>query len=82
MANQDDTWDRMKTEDYENGTCWQRSDREPFRQFKDWYVVHVLVDTCADEHVCSPRDFEWIAIEPSRNPNLVSASGHNLKTQW
>ena len=29
--------------------------------------------------MCSPRDFEWIAIEPSRNRNLVSASGHKLK---
>ena len=29
--------------------------------------------------MCSARDFEWIAIEPSRNPNLVSASGHKLK---
>ena len=37
------------------------------------------MDNCADEHVCSPRDFEWIGIEPSRNPNLVSASGHKLK---
>ena len=27
----------------------------------------------------SPRDFEWIAIEPSRDPHLVSASGHKLK---
>ena len=35
--------------------------------------------TAADEHVCSPRDFEWIAIEPSRDPHLVSASGHKLK---
>ena len=37
------------------------------------------MDNCADEHVCSPRDFEWIAIEPSRNPNLVSARGHKQK---
>ena len=29
--------------------------------------------------VSSPRDFEWIASEPSRNPHLVSASGHKLK---
>ena len=29
--------------------------------------------------VCSPRDFEWIASEPSRNHHLVSASGHKLK---
>ena len=29
--------------------------------------------------MCAPRDFEWIAIEPSMNPHLVSASGHKLK---
>ena len=53
--------------------------REPFHQFKDWYTVRILVDNCADEHVCSPRDFEWIEIETSRNPNLAPASGHKLK---
>ena len=53
--------------------------RETFIQSKDWQIVRVLVDNCADEHVCSPRDFEWIAIEPSRDPHLVSASGHKLK---
>ena len=37
------------------------------------------MDNCADKHVFSPRDFEWIEIEPSRNPNLVSASGHKRK---
>ena len=41
--------------------------------------MHVLVDNSADEHVCSQRDFEWIAIEPSRNPHLVSATGQKLK---
>ena len=83
---QDDTWDRIvpvdedDDEEYEAGYVLAAvRHREPFHQSKDWYVVHVLVDNCADEHVCSPRDFEWIAIEPSRNPNLVSASGHNLK---
>ena len=29
--------------------------------------------------MCSPRDFEWIAIEPSRNASLISASGHRQK---
>ena len=29
--------------------------------------------------MCSPKDFEWIEIEPSKNPNLVSACGHMLK---
>ena len=53
--------------------------RETFTQSNDWHVVHVLVDNSAGEHVCSPRDFEWIAIEPSRNPHLVSASGNKLK---
>ena len=53
--------------------------RETFIQSKDWQIVRVLVDNCADEHVCSPRDFEWITIEPSRDPHLVSASGHKLK---
>ena len=28
-----------------------------------------------EEHVCSPQDFEWIEIKPSKNPNLVSACG-------
>ena len=47
--------------------------REPLHQSKDWYAIRILVDICADEHVCSPQDFEWIEIEPSENPNLVSA---------
>ena len=83
---QDDTWDRPvlldedQDEVYETGYVLAALRyREPFHQSKDWYIVHVLVDNCADEHVCSLRDFEWIAIEPSRSPNLVSASGHKLK---
>ena len=83
---QDDTWDRLVTMDededgeYETGYILAAiRHRETFKQYKDWKVVRVLVDNCADEHVCSPRDFEWIAIEPSRNPHLVSASGHKLK---
>ena len=66
-------------EDYETGYILAAiRHREPFHQSKEWYVVHVLVDSCVDEHVGSPRDFEWIALEPSRNPHLVSASGHKL----
>ena len=83
---QDDTWDRLVTMDededegYETGYILAAIRHgETFTQSKDWHVVHVLVDNCADEHVCSPRDFEWIAIELSRNPHLVSASGHKLK---
>ena len=79
---QDDTWDRPHPQnaDEEYGTGYVSARyREPLHQYKDWYVVRVLVDNCADEHVCSPRDFQWIEIEPSRNPNLVSASGHKLK---
>ena len=79
---QDDTWDRPVTMDedeeegYETGYILAAiRHRETFIQSKDWRVLH----SCADEHVCSPRDFEWIAIEPSRNPHLVSASGHKLK---
>ena len=53
--------------------------RKPPQQPKDWYAVRIWVDNCADEHVCSPQNFEWIEIKPSRNPNLVSASGHRLK---
>ena len=83
---QDDTWDRPapmdEDEDDEYETRYILAairHRETFIQSKDWHVVHVLVDNCADEHVCSPRDFEWIALEPSRNPHLISASGHKLK---
>ena len=83
---QDDTWDRRvpmdedEDDEFETGYILAAiRHRETFIQSKDWHVVHVLVDNCADEHVCSPRDFEWIAIEPSRNPHLVSASGHKLK---
>ena len=61
---QDDTWDRPVTVDededegYETGYILAAiRHRETFRQSKDWHVVHVLVDICADEHVCSPRDF-------------------------
>ena len=61
-------------------TSWQRSGTEKHSYSpKIWQIVRVLVDNCADEHVCSPRDFEWIAIEPSRDLHLVSASGHKLK---
>ena len=56
--------------------------REPFRQSKEWYSVHVLVDSCAEVHVRSPRGFEEIAIEPSRNPHLVSASGQTETQRW
>ena len=83
---QDDTWDRFvpldddEDDEFETGYILAViRHRETFIQSKDWHVVHVLVDNCEDEHVCSPRDFEWIAIEPSRNPHLVSASGHKLK---
>ena len=83
---QDDTWDRPvpvdedEDEEYKAGYVLAAvRHRETFHQSKDWYVVHVFVDNCADEHVCSRRDFEWLAVEPSRNPNLVSASGHKLK---
>ena len=41
--------------------------------------MHVLVDKGADEHVCSPPDVEWIAMEPIMNPHLASASGKKLK---
>ena len=82
----DDTWNRLvsmdKDEDDEFKTGYILATirhRETFIQSKDWQIVRVLVDNCADEHVCSPRDFEWIAIEPSRDPHLVSASGHKLK---
>ena len=83
---QDDTWDRPvpmdedEDDEYETGYILAAiRHRETFIQSKDWHVVHVLVDNCAGEHVCSPRDFEWIAIEPSRDPHLVSASGDKLK---
>ena len=29
--------------------------RGSLRQSKDWYVVHLSVDKCAHEHVCSPH---------------------------
>ena len=80
------TWDRPasmdedKDEEYETGSvCASIRHREPFHRSKDWFVVHVLVGNCPDRHVCSPRDYEWTATEPSRNPHLVSASGHILK---
>ena len=81
---QDDTSDRLHPQnaDEEYGTGYVSATiryKEPLHQSKDWSAVRVLVDQCADEHVCSPRDFEWIEIEPSRNPSLVSASGHKLK---
>ena len=83
---QDDTWDSpvLMDEDEDEGRetgyiLAAIRHREPFRQSKDWYVVHVFVDNCADEHVCSPRGSEWIAMEPSQNPYPVSASGHKLK---
>ena len=72
--------DEDEDDEYETGYILAAiRHRETFIQTKDWHVVHVLVDDCADEDVCSPRDFEWIATEPSRNPPLVSASGHKLK---
>ena len=81
---QDDAWNRLvpmdEDDEFETGYILAAiRHRETFIQSKDWHVVHILVDNCADEHVCSPRDFEWIAIEPSTDPHLVSASGHKLK---
>ena len=60
---QDDTWDRPHPQnaDEEYGTGYVSATiryREPLHQYKDWYVVRVLVDNCADDDVCSPRDFE------------------------
>ena len=53
---QDDTWDRPvqrdedEDEEYEAGYILAAiRHREPFPQSKEWYVVHVLVDNCADE---------------------------------
>ena len=72
--------DEDEDEEYEAGYVLATiRHREPFHQSKEWCMVHVFVDNCADDHVCSPRDLEWIAVEPSRNPNLVSARGHELK---
>ena len=53
--------------------------REPFHQSKDWYAAHALLGNRADEHVCSPRDVEWIAIEPCKKHHVASANGHKLK---
>ena len=55
---QDDTWDRPvpmdedEDEEFETGYILAAiRHRETFIQSKDWHVVHVLVDNCADEHV-------------------------------
>ena len=71
--------DENNNEEYETGYIMATIRHQPFHQSKNWYPVRVLVDNCADEHVCSPRDSAWIEIEPNRNPNLVSANGHKLK---
>ena len=69
-----DTWDRPVPIDEGEG-----------EKFETGYILAAgsnleqRTNTCADEHARSPRDFEWIAIEPSRNPRLVSASVHKLK---
>ena len=70
-------WMRTKMKSTKLDTYWQQFDTK--NHSSEWYVVHVWVDHCAHEHVCSPQDFEWIASEPSRNPHLISASGHKLK---
>ncbi len=41
--------------------------------------MEVLVDNCADEHVCNPHDFEWVKLEHSRDPCLEAANGHRIK---
>ena len=49
--------------------------REPFRHSKDLYVAHEVVDKCAAEHVCSPRD-------PSNQAGIsiwYRRCGHKLK---
>ena len=72
--------DEDENKEYETGNILAAiRHREPFRHSKDWYVADVSVDNCADEHACSPRDIEWIAMEPSKNRHLVSAIGHKLK---
>ena len=86
---QDDTWDRPVTMDEDEDDEFETEyilaairHRETPIQSKDWHVVHVLVDNCADEHVCSPRDFEWIAMEPSRNPHLGIGERTQTETLW
>ena len=49
------TMDEDEDEEYEIGFFFAAMrQREPFRHSKRLYVAHVLVDNCADEHVCSP----------------------------
>ena len=66
---QDDTWNRLvpmdedEDDEFETGYILATiRHRETFIHSKDWQIVRVLVDNCADEHVCSSRDFEWIAL--------------------
>ena len=44
-----------------------------------WSPIEVLVDNCADEHVCNFNDFRWNALRESRDPNLETANGHRIK---
>ena len=37
-------------------------------QQTDWYIVCVSLDSCADEHVCSVQDCEWVEVTPNRDP--------------
>ena len=43
-----------------------------------WVPLEVMVDNCADEHVCGPNDFYWIEVETSPNPNLEAANGQKI----
>ncbi|CAK0803384.1 unnamed protein product [Prorocentrum cordatum] len=44
-----------------------------------WFPMSVLVDNCADEHVCGPEDFYRRGIQRSADPNLEAANGHKIR---
>ena len=40
--------------------------------------IMMLTDTCTDEHVCGPKNFNWVPLAKSRNPGTLLADGSPL----
>ena len=78
---QEDTWDRpvpmerMKTMNSKLDTSWQRSDTEKHSYCPKIGMLYTFWWTTAQMSMCALREIS----SGSRNPHLVSASGHKLK---
>ena len=59
-------------------TSWQRSGTKnhSVNPKTGWYVAHILVGNCADEHVCSPRDSSGSPLNKQYSPSGIGEWAH------